>query len=413
MKLIVLDDDPTGTQAASQVTVLLNFDPEALEEVLKDSDVVFIQTNSRSMSEDEAIVLVSQIRDHIKTLAIKIDEQIKVVLRGDSTLRGHTFSEVDVFLEDTSIILFVPAFPDAGRITKNGIHLIQNQGEQIPVDQTEFASDPVFHFATSNLSDYVSDKSGYRSETVSLESVRSGELLFLLKKASPGTVVIPDAETNEDIALIAHIAKKFWEMGGSMVVRSAAPLAAHLGEVQSAGLVPLKEIPHRRKILVVVGSHTQGALGQVSKLNSRGLQLRTIDTSEALSTSGGVQMAALDQVRNDLKTERVSVIGTERNRLSEHGTLEHGRNVMSSLMSTVSRLVADVDVVVSKGGITSAEVARVALGGVSARVIGQVDVGVSLWKIESGIQPPKYLIIVPGNVGDDDLLGRLVDGLIA
>ena len=42
MKTIVLDDDPTGTQCATGVTVLLRWDVSSLIEVLRTADSVYL-----------------------------------------------------------------------------------------------------------------------------------------------------------------------------------------------------------------------------------------------------------------------------------------------------------------------------------------------------------------------------------
>lgn len=53
---MVLDDDPTGSQAVSGVRLLLTWTPEDLRWALtQDSAPVFIQMNTRSLQPDEVI----------------------------------------------------------------------------------------------------------------------------------------------------------------------------------------------------------------------------------------------------------------------------------------------------------------------------------------------------------------------
>ena len=63
MKTIVLDDDPTGTQSASDVAVLLESSADLLTAALSTDDGVYVQTNSRAISETDAVALVRQVRD--------------------------------------------------------------------------------------------------------------------------------------------------------------------------------------------------------------------------------------------------------------------------------------------------------------------------------------------------------------
>jgi uncharacterized protein YgbK (DUF1537 family) len=81
--------------------------------------------------------------------------------------------------------------------------------------------------------------------------------------------------------------------------------------------------------------------------------------------------------------------------------------VMSAVVEVIRQAHEAAEVVVSKGGITSARVLREALGAQRADVAGPVEPGVALLLAQTptGLKP--YLV-VPGNVGDDEVLLRLV-----
>jgi uncharacterized protein YgbK (DUF1537 family) len=80
--------------------------------------------------------------------------------------------------------------------------------------------------------------------------------------------------------------------------------------------------------------------------------------------------------------------------------------MMDRLGEVVGRVTDHVDGIIAKGGITSAHVA-LTIGARDATVVGQLEVGVPLWQLELPRQRP--YAVVPGNVGDSDLLVRLVD----
>ena len=67
----------------------------------------------------------------------------------------------------------------------------------------------------------------------------------------------------------------------------------------------------------------------------------------------------------------------------------------------------------AKGGITSAEMARTALGATSATVRGQVLPGVSVWDIRTDDGRDVDYVIVPGNVGSADTITAAVRALSA
>ena len=73
--------------------------------------------------------------------------------------------------------------------------------------------------------------------------------------------------------------------------------------------------------------------------------------------------------------------------------------------------MTEVDVVVAKGGITSAEVARTGIGATSAVVLGQVLPGVSVWRLVARDGREVLYVVVPGNVGGPDTLVRVLDAL--
>ncbi|MET0887040.1 MAG: nucleotide-binding domain containing protein, partial [Mycetocola sp.] len=87
-----------------------------------------------------------------------------------------------------------------------------------------------------------------------------------------------------------------------------------------------------------------------------------------------------------------------------------GERVMLALTTAVRSLLPAVEVVVAKGGITSAEVARVGVGATSAVVLGQVLPGVSVWRITAVDGREILYVVVPGNVGGPQ---TLVDVLAA
>ena len=411
MKTIVLDDDPTGTQSASNVVVLLESSAALIADALRDADSVYLLTNSRAISELDAIELMQQIRADAATASAELGEEIQFVLRGDSTLRGHVFSETLVFADESSVIVFVPAFPDGGRTTEGGVHFIKQGDERVPAHLTEFADDPVFPFSTAVLVDYVAEKSGRDATSVALADVRAGAVADLLLAAPAGSVVLPDAVTNDDIRLIARGIEAARASGANVVVRSASPLAAALAGVESDGLLDLPLVPTPVPTLLVCGSHTAGATAQLDRLLARWGAPVVIPTANAFDNPVETGTAIANAASVVLADRGFAVVTTERARNAEHNTLEHGRLVMEALTTSVRALLPGVEVVVSKGGITSADVASVGLGARSATVLGQVLPGVSVWRLVAADGRELLYVVVPGNVGEADTLERVLAAL--
>jgi uncharacterized protein YgbK (DUF1537 family) len=411
MKTIILDDDPTGTQFASNVRVLLEWDLASLISALQESDVVYLQTNSRSISEVAAVELSKKIKNQGEEVSRRLNEKVNFILRGDSTLRGHAFAETEVFMDETSRMIFVPGYPDIGRTTLNSTHFVKIDGVNVPADKTEFANDPVFPFNTSQLIDYVAAKSTRKGFAIPLEIVRAGSTALVkeFKNAPIGSVIIPDVETNADLRSIAEAVNGFRAANGSIAVRSAAPLAAMMTGVDSKQLIsgPVMEMPF--SVLLVAGSHTAGATSQLAQVTDIYGQAEIIETSLAMANPiecGNKVSAALV---NKIKGKNFALVMSERDRRSEHNTLAHGEKVMAALVTAVKGTIPAVDVVISKGGITSAEVAKKGIGVNSGWVLGQILPGISLWRVEDSTGRPIYYVVVPGNVGGADTLLKVLE----
>lgn len=406
MKTIILDDDPTGTQSASGVDVLLEWDADLLETTLRSADAVYLLTNTRAVPEAAAVALLERTRADGEEAGRRLGERIHVVLRGDSTLRGHVFPETAVFTGEDSVIVFVPAFPEGGRTTIDGLHLVRIGDETLPAHETEYADDPVFPFTSGFLPDYVREQSGRDALRFGLDGLRSGGASFraALREATPGTVLLPDAETGEDVRLIAAAITAAWSDGADVVVRSASPLAAAIAGVESDGLLETPLLSTPVDTLLVCGSHTDGATRQLAPVGAAFGAAVLVSTEDALSDADGTGLRVADAARERLSQAGFAAISSERVRDAAHNTLEHGERVMVALTTATAALRTSVEVVVSKGGITSAEVARLGLGARRARVLGQVLPGVSVWSLVTPEGEEKLYVVVPGNVGDPSTL---------
>lgn len=407
---VVLDDDPTGTQMATDVTVLITWSEQAIVEVLRAERSVYVQTNSRAIDDAAALALAGDLRQAIRGAEETLSEPILVVLRGDSTLRGHVFTESDVFAGDEGRILFVPAFPQGGRTTIDSVHRVLIDDVDTPVGETEFARDPVFSFRSSNLVDWVAEKGARRAVPVSLDDLRDpsrppGQALAdALASAAPGEVVVPDVETDADVRLIHSGLDLALGRGTPVVVRSAATLAALCAGRLSAGFLPRPVGEASAPALVVCGSHTRAATEQLDRLVAHlGVEPVVVRTDDALADPESAGRHAADAGRRSLGTAGVAIVTSERDRRPTDDTLQHGELVMRALMVAARALADDARVVVSKGGITSAEVAATALGADRAHVRGQIAAGISVWDLE-GPTGPATQVVVPGNVGGAETL---------
>ena len=138
LKIIVLDDDPTGSQTVHSCLLLMQWDVETLRLGLKDhAPIFFVLTNTRSLTPEAADRTTREVCHNLKiALAQENIEDFLVVSRSDSTLRGHYPIETDVIAEELGPFdahFLIPAFFEGGRITRDAIHYLIIDGIPTPV----------------------------------------------------------------------------------------------------------------------------------------------------------------------------------------------------------------------------------------------------------------------------------------
>ncbi len=181
LKIVVIDDDPTGSQTVHGCPLLLRWDTASLAQALRQpSPLLFLLANTRALAPDQAR---QKLRDLCRALAPALAaaqaegaiDRWLVVSRGDSTLRGHfplEVEEISAALGPFDATLLVPAFLEGGRTTLAGVHRLQGQ----PVHETAFARDGLFGFRSSYLPDWVEEKSGGRMAAAAVQRLSLTEL---------------------------------------------------------------------------------------------------------------------------------------------------------------------------------------------------------------------------------------------
>ncbi|MEL6142148.1 MAG: four-carbon acid sugar kinase family protein, partial [Bacteroidota bacterium] len=278
--IIVLDDDPTGTQTVYDLPVLTSWSQDViLTEFQAGTPTFFILTNSRSLTEDEAIKLAREIGQNIANAATITQKEYLIISRGDSTLRGHYPAEVDALERGlglkNSVHFLVPAFFEGGRYTVKDVHYVQ-QGEQlIPAGETPYSRDKVFGYTASNLREWVTEKRKESVATIMVESIaiselRSDHLLALISKLNalhPGTTCIVNAITYEDLHAFAWA---LLQAEVRPVLRTAASFVRAITGLPERNLLTGKEIVAKHQLggLIVVGSYVPKSSQQLHHLTA-------------------------------------------------------------------------------------------------------------------------------------------------
>jgi uncharacterized protein YgbK (DUF1537 family) len=421
---VVLDDDPTGVQTLAGVRVLLAWDARRVRAALDGRPAVHLVTNSRALEPAPAQRLVGE----AARTAMAAAPRARLVLRGDSTLRGHLLEEYlavrDVVSPDRwPVLLLVPALPSAGRVTVDGVHLLEREGTRVPVSETDFARDGVFAYSRARLLDWAEERSegvfvAARGLELQLGRLRSGgapvvrDALLGLSEAGSPAVLAADAETNGDLELLAAGYRLAVDAGANVVVRCAPAVA---GALAGATATTATALPAPGAgVLLVCGSYVAQTTRQLQQLLASHPGLLAEADVEALA--GPAPEAELERlttaVSEILDTGGLAILATPRDRPPGTTTLEAGERIARGLAHVTAQATPRPSVVVAKGGVTSAVVLREGIGADEADVLGPVLPGVSRWAAAWGDGTPVDYLVVPGNVGADDLLVRLVDALM-
>jgi len=143
-KIVMLDDDPTGTQTVYDTPVLTDWSISSLTQIFAEPGLLFcILTNSRSLSAEVASRLMIEIIQNLDEVSAQLGIGYVLISRSDSTLRGH-FDEETTAIMDTinhpiDGVILVPFFEEGGRYTLNDVHYVREGDALIPVSETEFA----------------------------------------------------------------------------------------------------------------------------------------------------------------------------------------------------------------------------------------------------------------------------------
>lgn len=419
--LVVLDDDPTGTQAVAGVPVLLRWTAETIRRAARDgARSIHLSTNSRAMDGEQARGAVRA----AATAARAALPEAPVLLRGDSTLRAHLIEEyrglVEATGDGTAVLLLVPALPDAGRVTIGGMHFLRRGPDLVPLHDTEYAIDGAFAYRDAALLQWAEDRSdGFFPRADGLEiplaGLRAGgpevveKALNMLCDSGRPAVCAPDAETMADLETIARGWRAAHQAGCRVVVRCAPAFAGVAAGTVARSFAASPTASDGT--LVICGSHVPLSTRQLTALVEE--HPGTLVEVDVVALAGAHPKAEVERavraVAASLADSELAVLATPRQRPPGTESLDAGERIAENVACIVATLPHLPSVVVTKGGITSAVIARDGLGADRANVVVPVTTGVALWRISATQRhEPVSLLVVPGNVGDDRLLTELV-----
>ncbi|GAA3726811.1 four-carbon acid sugar kinase family protein [Salinactinospora qingdaonensis] len=276
--LVVADDltgaNATGARFARSGLRVATVAPEHVTRGTEDYDVIIANLDSRHLPPQQAADLVTDVVEAVWPVSL-------VVKRTDTTLRGNVGAELEAAWRavrervpaSTRVrALFTPAFPASGRVTVDGVQLLDGA----PLERTELAYDPLTPMTTSVVAEIVARQSELPLRHVPMRKVTQTMLTADLL-AGDEPIVLCDAFTEQHIADIAAAAAEAHRRHGTVWVSvDPGPAGAMLADAlrlggQSAPAGPL---------LAVIGSATELTRRQVQAVRRTG-PMRFVDLDVA------------------------------------------------------------------------------------------------------------------------------------
>jgi len=246
-KLVVLADDFTGSLDTGVQFAKLNIS----------TSVLFSDCDSDKISSCPSQLLVIDLECRHDTAEEAYNKAYKTVCevlkagvksiykKTDSALRGNIGAELTALLDASkaSLLEFVPAFPQNGRTTQNGIHYVSGT----PVAESVFGSDPFNPVKHSYIPDIIAEQSKV--------SVSLGD------KLDKPFIRVHDAQAEEDLKRIAE------KMENASITAGCAAFAKYLPELLKlkADRKDTEERAYSKKMLLISGSVNEITLRQIEE----------------------------------------------------------------------------------------------------------------------------------------------------
>lgn len=223
--LLIIADDftgalDTGVQFASSGAVVrvvtdIRYDYKQADDSVQ---VLVMDAETRHLESREAYEVVWEITKRAMACGIPY-----IYKKTDSALRGNIGSELTALLDASgrNILPFLPAFPQMGRITREGIHYIDN----VPVQDSVFGQDPFEPVTCSFIPDII-----HLQSNIPVQVVREGT------QPEPGDrpvkIVTYDAQSQDSLI---KAALELYNMGQLSIMAGCAGFASVLPTLLGLG----------------------------------------------------------------------------------------------------------------------------------------------------------------------------------
>lgn len=426
----IIADDLTGANdtalqfhiRGANTKILL--DSDCIPKVKAGTEVWALSSESRNISVKESIARVEKA---VRTFTdnFSFDYYYKKI---DSTLRGHiapeTLTMLNILGYDAAII--IPAFPQEGRITVGGYHLLKGT----PVGRTEIARDPLFPITESHvptlLQAQLDESERCMVGTIDLRTVMNGAGPVLIRineliKAGK-KLIVADASSITDIEQIAlAISKCEKKLLPAGTAAGAQVLAKYwLAGIEKEGVnVSTGALPK----LIISGTANQITAAQIQKLEQSddydNVNFIPLDTNTILDgIKNGVSEELIDRIITNLTGNVIVCVHTSNLIANFDGFSDDSFNaeltkdklsgmITDYLAELTKKITERIEVIlITLGGETSYKCCK-AINSNELRLVDEVAPAISICSDLNR----KWIITKSGNLGNTNTLVEILNYL--
>lgn len=346
-ELIVIADDltgavDTGVQFVKHGIATVVTGIEYLREcsLWSDFSVIVVNTESRHSSLCESASIVRTVSEEAIRRGVRWFYK-----KSDSTLRGNIGSEIDALMKAArhDRMMFIPAFPDAGRTVIDGFLFVNG----VPLQETSYANDPLNPVRSNFIPDILRGQTDFNLHLVPVAALGKGGGELLEKKG----IFIFDAAGNDDLNRIREFLEKnslLHFCAGPAVFASLIAQSAALNRREADCYEPVSPL------LIVNGSLNEVSLEQLHCAAKKGVKCFKADI---LDLHGELNSRSVEQIRRELMEHRTVILTSALepgDALSGEGIFRRVGEVFGYLTKKIIEHRGDVTVAVFGGDTASA-----------------------------------------------------------
>lgn len=377
--ITVIADDITGAAEIAGIGFRFGLRTSLITETggpLPDCDVLVVATDTRSMSEQEAVDETHRIvRELVKGGASNFFKKT------DSALRGHVVPELCALLEETSYtrVLYLPENPSKGRVVKEGVYYINDK----PLHETQFAFDPEFPATTSVVTERLP---GVQQLIYPIASP------FVPKKGVP-PIYIADAELDIHITLQLALSadpQVLLAGGADLFTTFIRVMSKKIEKDDTTPLLPFAGL-QSGNALIVCGSTQSSSLSEQDYVRKHGICTKQMPEAVFNGTSSAEDWMTELKAKYAASRAMILTIG-----YPSKGGKEFALRLRNTLSEAVSALVGEAcpEELVIEGGATAFAILK-ALGWSRFRLTDEVAPGVVRMQWTGGENV--YVTLKPGS----------------